>query len=281
MSHLPPGFPFQRTTHLSWLALCLLCGACVHHKELVTFPQETTTFASPEAIINGIQLRVQPDDVLRITVHSFDPIASAPFNIDGVAGQNQNQIMNQGGGGQGAGQGNYTPELFMGYLVAPDGYINFPVLGRLKVDSLTLSEVEYLVSEGVKPYLKDGVVNARFLNFKITVLGEVNSPGYIRISSQRVSMLEVLGLAGDFTPYANRTNVLLIREQDGQRVYQRFNFQDEAVVTSPYFYLQQNDVIYVEPIKAKVATVQDPFARGLTYGTALLSVVTLIIAILN
>lgn len=262
------------------LALCLLLSACVHHKELITFPQETTTFASPEAIINGIQLRVQPDDLLRINVYSFDPLAAAPFNIDGVAGQGQNQgqMMNQGQQGN---EGNYTPELFMGYLVGPDGYINFPVLGRLKVDSLTLAEVEYLVSEGIKPYLKDGVVSARFLNFKITVLGEVHSPGYIRISSQRINMLEALGLAGDFTPYANRTNVLLIREQSGQRIYQRFNFQDEAVITSPYFYLQQNDVIYVEPIKAKVATVQDPFARGLTYGTALLSVVTLFIAILN
>ena len=280
MSHLPLGLPFKRATRLCWLALCLLCGACVHHKELVTFPQETTTFASPEAIINGIQLRVQPDDVLRINVYSFDPIAASPFNIDGVAGQNQNQGMNQGGQGGGS-QGNYTLELFTGYLVGPDGYINFPVLGRLKVDSLTLAEVEHLVSEGVKPYLKDGVVSARFLNFKITVLGEVNSPGYIRISSQRINMLEVLGLAGDFTPYANRTNVLLIRENDGQRIYQRFNFQDEAVITSPYFYLQQNDVIYVEPIKAKVATVQDPFARGLTYGTALLSVVTLLVALLR
>jgi polysaccharide export outer membrane protein len=258
----------------------LLCGACVHHKELITFPEETTQFSSPEAILNGVQLRVQPDDVLRITVHSFDPIAASPFNIDPIGGQaqNQGQMLNQGGQGN---NGNYTPELFMGYLVDPEGYINFPVVGRLKVDSLTIAEVEQLVSDGVKPYLKDGVVNARFLNFKITVLGEVNVPGYIRISSQRINMLEAIGLSGDFSPYANRTNVLLIREQNGRRTYERFNFQDERVISSPYFYLQQNDVLYVEPIKAKVATVQDPFARGLTYGTALLSVVTLLVALLR
>jgi len=147
------------------------------------------------------------------------------------------------------------------------------------VGGLTIAQIENQIAEGIKPYLKDAVVNARFLNFKITILGEVTKPGTIRVSNQRINMLEAIGNVGDFTPYANRTNVLLIREENGQRTYQRFNFQTDEIFRSPYFYLKQNDVLYVEPIRAKVATVQDPFARGVTYGTAFISIITLAIAL--
>jgi polysaccharide export outer membrane protein len=257
--------------------MTLSLGSCVSHKQLVSFPSETAVFNSPEQLLNAVELKIQPDDLLRITVLSFDQEASAPFNIEGQAGAGgqQNGLQQQGGG---IGTSNGF-ELFSGYFVDREGFINFPVLGRLKVAGLTMSEVEKLVSDGVKPYLKDGVVNARFLNFKITFLGEVSRPGTIRLSNQRINMLEALGMAGDFTSYANRTNVLLIREQNGQRFYQRLNFQDPELIHSPYFYLQQNDVVYVEPTQAKVATVSDPFQRFFSYGSAVLSVVTLVIAL--
>lgn len=260
------------------IALLICCfGACVSHKQLITFPSETVVFNSPEQLLNSVELRVQPDDLLRITVLSFDLEASAPFNIENQAGTGGQLIgLQQQSGGIGSSNGF---ELFSGYFVDREGFINFPVLGHLKVAGLTMSEVEELVSDGIKPYLKDGVVNARFLNFKITFLGEVFRPGTLRLSNQRVNMLEALGMAGDFTPYANRTNVLLIREQNGQRLYQRLNFQDPELIHSPYFYLQQNDVIYVEPTQAKVATVSDPFQRFFSYGSAVLSVVTLVIAL--
>jgi polysaccharide export outer membrane protein len=241
---------------------------------LVSFNSETTQFPAEEGISNSLELRVQPDDLLRITVSSFNPEAVAPFNIEIPNQQNMQmagQIQNS--------QGNYMLELFNGYFVDREGYISFPVLGRLKVQGLTLLEVERLVTEGTKPYLKDPVVNVRFLNFKVTVTGEVARPGVIRVSNQRMTILEAIGNAGDFTPYANRTNVLLIREEDGKRFYHRFNFQQEDLFKSPYFFLKQNDVIYVEPIRAKVATVQDPFARGVTYGSAFISIITLAVAL--
>lgn len=226
-------------------------------------------------MLNAVELRLQPDDLLHISVQSFDMEASAPFNPGQQAGGNQQfmQIGQAGGGGiNGA-------ELFSGYFVDREGFINFPVLGRLRVGGLTISEIEHLISESIKPYLKDGVVNVRFLNFKITFLGEVSRPGILRLSNQRITLLEALGQAGDFTPYANRTNVLLIREQNGQRIYQRLNFQDPMLTQSPFFYLQQNDVIYVEPTQAKVATVSDPFQRFFSYGSAVLSVVTIVLAL--
>ena len=250
-------------------------SACVHHRELISFPADQIVFTSPEQLSNAISLRAQPDDLLRITVFSFNLEAAAPFNIEPVQSQGNNQMMQQLNNAQ----GNYPLELFNGYFVDQEGFINFPVLGRLKVGGLTIAQIEKLIAEGTQPYLKDAVVNARFLNFKITILGEVTKPGTIRVSNQRINMLEAIGNVGDFTPYANRTNVLLIREENGQRTYQRFNFQTNEIFHSPYFYLKQNDVLYVEPIRAKVATVQDPFARGVTYGTAFISIITLAIAL--
>ena len=250
--------------------------SCVSHKQLVVFPSESTVFNSPEQLLNAVELRVQPDDLLHISVQSFDMEASAPFNPGQQQGGNMQMNMQMGQIGGGGFNG---AEIFSGFFVDREGYINFPVLGRLKVAGLTLLETERLVSEGVKQYLKDGVVNVRFLNFKITFLGEVVRPGILRLSNQRVNLLEALGMAGDFTSYANRTNVLLIREQNGQRFYQRLNFQDPTLMQSPYFYLQQNDIIYVEPTQAKVATVSDPFQRFFSYGSAVLSVVTLVIAL--
>lgn len=254
----------------------LSSAACVTHKQLVVFPSESTVFNSPEQLLNAVELRIQPDDLLHVSVQSFDEEAAAPFNPGQQTGVGMQMNMQMG---QAGGIGFNGAELFSGFFVDREGCINFPVLGRLKVVGLTLAETERLISEGVKQYLKDGVVNVRFLNFKITFLGEVQRPGTLRLSNQRVNLLEALGMAGDFTPYANRTNVLLIREQYGQRLYQRLNFQDPLLIQSPYFYLQQNDVIYVEPTQAKVATVSDPFQRFFSYGSAILSVVTLVIAL--
>lgn len=256
------------------LGLLLLVSSCVQHKELVSFPSESTNFAPQDTLANSIELRVQPDDLLRITVFSYNPEAVAPFNIE-VPNQQNMQMMGQATNAQ----GNYPIELFNGYFVDKEGYLSFPVLGRLKVEGLTTAEVEKLITEGTKLYLKDAVVNVRFMNLKVTVTGEVSRPGVIRVTNQRMTVMEAIGNAGDFTPYANRTNVLLVREERGKRYYHRLNFQKEDLFKSPYFYLRQNDVIYVEPIRAKVATVQDPFARGVTYGSAFISIITLAVAL--
>jgi polysaccharide export outer membrane protein len=262
---------------LTSLSLLLGLSACVQHHQLVSFPAKTSPFPATEALLNNIELRAQAHDLLRISVHSFNPEAAAPFSLDPLgAQQNQQMMIQQQGGGN---QGNYGMELFNGYMVDPEGYINFPVLGRLKVGGLTLGQIDTLVTTATQPYLKDAVVNVRFLNLKITVLGEVGNPGIVRISNPRINLLEALGNAGDFTPYANRTNVLLIREENGQRTYQRLNFQAADLFRSPYFYLRQNDILYVEPLQAKVATVADPVQRAVSYGSGVLSIVTLLLAI--
>jgi len=255
-----------------YLFLLMALSSCVSHQELINFNETTLPENSPEQILNAMNIRIQPEDLLRITVHSFDPAAAAPFNIE----QEGAQQRMQGGGGQG---GSNQMEFFMGYFVDQTGFIDFPVLGRIPVAGMTLEEAKLDILDRLAIYLKDPAVNIRYLNFKVTVLGEVNQPGTIRMSNKRVTLLEALGMAGDLTNYAQRNNILVIREKDGVRTYERLDLQSDEIFTSPYFYLQQNDVIYIEPLRARVATVADPAQRIISYSTAALSLITLVIAL--
>lgn len=258
--------------------LALVFSSCVQHRQLINFNEADLPEDTPEQIVNAMNLTIQPEDLLRIDVHSIDPLAAAPFNPGtGPDGQRpQNMQMMQGNQGQG---GNYMLELFQGYMVDQNGYIDFPVLGQLKVEGLTIEEAKGQIYELLQEYLKDPVVEMRFLNLKITILGEVNGPGVQRLSNKRVTLLEALGMAGDLSDYANRNNVLVIREEEGRRTYTRLDLQSAEIFTSPYFYMQQNDVIYVEPIQARIATVADPAQRIISYTTAGLSLISLIIAL--
>lgn len=282
---------YPTTTLWTLLLLAVLTGSgCVQHKVLVSFPEEKITVTSADALFESMTMRVQPNDLLRINVGSYDWEAARPFNLDQLAmpgivgGQINPGIMQQGQGQQNAnpqlqGQSGIGQEPFQGLLVDQFGYINFPVLGLIKVDSLSLTEVEEKIKAQVLTYLKDPVVTARFMNLKVSVLGEVSRPGFVRFTNPRTTLLEAIGLAGDFTYYANRTNILVIREESGKRNYYRVNLQDNSLITSPVYYLRQNDLVYVEPIRARVATVQDPFSRALTYGTTILSVLTIILTL--
>lgn len=270
--------PDLKTQVSRWpLALLVLFlvffSSCVRHPELINFNTANLPDNTPEQIVNAMNLTIQPEDLLRIQVHSIDDTAAMPFNMERDNQQNM-QLANQAGEG-----GNYAIELFQGYLVDQDGFIEIPTLGRIKVEGMTLEEAKKKILELVNPYLNDPTVSMRFLNLKITVLGEVNSPGIKRLSNKRVTLLEALGMAGDLSLYANRTNILIIREEEGRRTYMRLNLQSAEIFTSPYFYMQQNDVIYVEPIQARIATVADPAQRIITYSSAGLSIITLIIAL--
>lgn len=254
------------------LLLALLTTSCVTHESLISFEDGVPTTAA-ELIENQPPLRIQANDLLRIQVHSLNEKAVAPFNIEGT-GQNGNQQMMMGGQQGGAGL-----ERFIGYYVDESGGIDFPVVGRIQLEGLTTEAAKEKIRNLVLPYVTDAVVNVRFLNFKVTVLGEVNLPGVLQLTNQRVTILEALGQAGDLTDYARRDNILIMRELDGERTYARLNLQDYDIFQSPYFYLRQNDVIYVEPQQARVATVADPAQRLISYSSGLLSIVTLIIAL--
>ena len=266
--HSPPSTPHSPLVTLHPLLLTILLSVtlvsgCARHKDLVNFQEASFPVDVASAIPNYADARIQPQDILRITVHSFNDLAAKPFNIE-------NPGLNVGGGQ------NMQFLLLQGYLVNSDGMINFPVLGEVPVAGLSLVEATELLQSQLRDYLEDGVVNMRFLNFRYTVFGEVNIPGTYTTMNPRITLLEAIGTAGDLTPYANRETVLLVREENGQRTFTRINLKESDLFTSPWFYLRQNDVIYIEPTKARIATVQDPIFRWISLGSATISLVAII-----
>lgn len=211
---------------------------------------------------------IQPDDILNITIQTVDPEATAAVNQKSVteaalAASSASNVGNQ---------------EISGFLVDKNGEVEIPMLGTIKVAGLTTFEARRVIREKAKSYFVEPAVQVRFANFKVTLIGEVSRPATYNMPNERVSILDALGLAGDLTIYGKRENVLLIRDTGrGEKEMVRFNLNSSNIFQSPYFYLKQNDVIYVEPNKAKVAATDA--ARNRTYAimTSAFSVITIII----
>ncbi|PHN01507.1 polysaccharide biosynthesis/export family protein [Flavilitoribacter nigricans] len=255
--------------HIAFLLL-LSTTSCVTHSELLNFSQGEPFPDQPETISELPQLKIQPDDLISIKVHALEePAAAIPYNIDPL-----NANVNNLGGS------NVRP--LIGYLVDRDGFITFPVLGRLYIGGMTTTGVENLIIGLLKPdELKDPMVSVRLINFRITVLGEVSNPGTFSVATERITILDALGLAGDLQPYANRTNILITREQNGERFFGRINLQDRNIFESDFFYLKQNDFVYVEPLPERTASLRDQTQRLLPYISAGITVITFILTLTN
>jgi len=212
--------------------------SCASRKDIVYFQDEPI---SEEILMSEPkQLLYKPDDILTINVSALDPDTVRPFNLPVVSNNTTNVTSAQG-------------QLQMQtYLVDYDGNIEFPVLGKIKVSGLTRTELTSLLVEKISTMATDPIVNVRLANFTITIIGEVSRPGTFTIQDERITVLEALGLANDLTIFGKRKNVKLIREIDGKKKFAYIDLTSVNVVNSPVYYLQQNDVIYVEPNKAKV-----------------------------
>lgn len=218
--------------------LVTLFNSCASRESIVYFQDEMISGEIQQNTTN-FQIRFKPDDLLTIDVSALDPDAARPFNLPAVS-YNNSVISARG-------------DLKMQtYLIDSEGHIEFPVLGTLKLGGLTRSEANIMLKEKLTEYIKNPIVNIRLANFTVTVLGEVNRPGTYNIQDERVSVSEALGLAGDLTIYGKRNNVFLIREVDGKKRFAKLDLTSINIVNSPYYYLTQNDVLYVEPNKAKV-----------------------------
>ncbi|MBF9252533.1 polysaccharide biosynthesis/export family protein [Pontibacter sp. 172403-2] len=242
----------------------LLFVSCTSPKNLAYFSDLPENSTYSEKITNETEPKIQPDDLLSITVTSLNPEANALFN-KGVLLSGNNSA---------SGSNRISDE---GYLVNSDGEIEFPVLGKVKLGGLTKEEARTKLVKELNKYLKDPAVNIRFLNFRVTVIGEVNDPATFTIPSEKINILEALGLAGDMTLYGKRENVLLIREENGIRKMTRINLNSKDAFNSPYFYLQQNDVVYVEPNKVRQVQATTN-TRNITLLFSVISVTTLIIS---
>ncbi|MCX6218968.1 polysaccharide biosynthesis/export family protein [Spirosoma sp.] len=240
---------YARTPLLIALALVTLLSGCVSSKKLVYFQSPSTTSDSIK-LLNRFSPTIQPNDILSVRVSSLSPEASNFFNPLSAT-ISPDRLTTQA-------TASALPEL-SGYLVNADGTLELPLLGKVPVGGLTTSQATDLIRNQLKTYLKEPTVVIRNQNFRVSVMGEVARPSLFTIPNERITMLEALSLAGDITIFGRRDNVLLIREVNGVRTFTRIDLTSRALFSSPYYYLQPNDVLYVEPGKSRIASADRTF----------------------
>ncbi|WP_257666583.1 polysaccharide biosynthesis/export family protein [Parapedobacter tibetensis] len=215
----------------------LFASSCGSRQKMVYFNNLPDTAIYHTSIPAIAEPTIQPGDVLRIKVNSLNPETNRLFNAGTLQTAEESRYSS-------AEEGNVSGE---GYLVNADGFISFPVIGQIQLEGLTRDQARVKLVGLVGEYVKEPIINIRFSNFRITVVGEVKRPATFTVPNERINIIEALGLAGDLTEFGKRENVLLIRESEGQRTLVRLNLNDKETLNSPYFFLRQNDVLYVEP----------------------------------
>ncbi|TPE39989.1 polysaccharide biosynthesis/export family protein [Pontibacter mangrovi] len=229
--------------NLIYLFALLFISSCGPTRNLAYFSDLQEQAVYKEEVTNATEPKIQADDLLSISVTSLNPEANAVFN-KGV-------IPPAGTITDFSASNRATNIHSEGYLVDKNGNIEFPVLGKVAIGGLTKEEAKAKLAAALDEYLKDPIVNIRYLNYRVTVIGEVSRPSTFTIPSEKINILEALGMAGDMTAFGKRENVLIIREGNGERTMARVNLNNKEMLNSPYFYLQQNDVVYVEPDRMK------------------------------
>lgn len=250
---------------------CLYLSACTSSKNISYFKDVPDTLAQKKEItqVTYITPVIQPDDILQVSVQTLDP------NVGSLSIQQGNSTLPSGSASlnnPASGSG------VNGFIVDKQGYVILPLLGKIKAQGKTTDEIRDEIHAKALEFYKDPIVNVRYANFKITVLGEVARPSSYVMPNEKVSLLDALGAAGDLTIYGKRENVLLVRDKNGKKEFARFNLNNSNLFTSPYYYLQQGDLIYVEPNRAKVVSTDAARLRAITIITSAVSLVTIIIA---
>lgn len=217
----------------------ILLFSCASRKDVVYY--QNIDSLGIQAKSNSYEVKIQPDDLLSIIVSAEDPEIAVPFNLRTVSIVTPN--------GQNRATGQETMQL---YLVDANGTIDFPVLGKLKVSGLSRTEVTKMFQDKISVYIKNPIINFRITNFKISVQGEVNVPGTYTLDSERITLIEALTKASDLTVYGKRDNILIIRDIEGVKTFNRVDITKADFINSPFYYLAQNDVVYVEPNKTRI-----------------------------
>lgn len=259
-----------------WLLLLpFLLTACQSYKKVPYF-QNVEVVNEAEQQEKLYDAKIMPKDLLTIVVSCTNPELAIPFNLTvasnaGIAVSTSSYVT--------------TQPVLQPYLVDNEGNINFPVLGELKLGGLTKREAEQLIIDKLKPYMKETpIVTVRMVNYKISVIGEVTRPGTFTISNEKVNLLEALAMAGDMTVYGLRDNVKLIREDaNGKQQIVTLDLNNAETILSPYYWLQQNDIIYVTPNKAKARNSDVGNSTSLWFSATsiLVSIVSLLVNILK
>jgi len=249
---------------LYYLLILLALSSCGTYKTVPYFQDLDRTQLSSQKIENSGPLTIQPADILGINVNSRNPESSSIFNynLNRVTGNNYDLS---------------SSNPVTGYQVNDKGEINLPLIGSMKVAGLSTYELTEKLTITLLTYFKDPVVNIRILNFKVSILGDVQRPNLYTLQNERTTITQALSLAGDLNITAMRKNVVLIREENGVRKFVPMDLTSKHIYESPYFYLKNNDEIYVQPDRSKYATVD----RGYRVTTLLLSGLSIIAIVLS
>jgi polysaccharide export outer membrane protein len=254
--------PFSNFSVFTALLAGLLFQSCISHEKLVNFRDETPEDLLVAQYVPDVKkIIIQNDDILSITVSTFDSTAARVFNKSVSAAGDDGSFIGQG------------------YLVDEDGYIEFPVLGKIKLLGMTRELAKDTIKNRLLTYLRDPVVDVRFLNLHVSVMGEVKQPSLYTFPDERFTILEALTMAGDMTDFADRSQILVIREHDKLREFGVVDLTSARAFESPYFYLTQNDVVYVKPLKEKGRVLQDPMSKILAITSIAVSLATVVVAL--
>ena len=213
------------------ITVCFLFFSCASRKDYVYVQNidAASTYAATD-----YEMKLKPDDLLKINVTAENPEVAVPFNLSQLP------------------TGAITYAEGQNYLIDHLGFINFPIIGKIKLAGLTTSDANKQLVKVISEYIKNPTIDVRILNFKISVLGEVTKPGSYYVQGERISVFEGLSLAGDLGVYGKRKNVLIIHEEDGKKTYNRVDITKADFLNSPQYYLSQNDIIFVEANKTKI-----------------------------
>lgn len=232
--------------------VAFLLSSCGNPKYITYFqktPGERDSINLPAAYI----VKIQPGDILSIYVTSLNPAASSFFNPYAGGNISQDPATAVGTNFDANSAVRLARNGAAGYIVDEEGMVEIPLIGTLKLSGLSTSQARNLIKGKLTNLLKEPIVNVQLLNFKISVLGEVNRPSSYVIPNERISLPDALTMAGDLTIYGKRTNIMVIREEMGVKQFANVDLTSREIFTSPYYYLHPNDIVYVEPVKARSA----------------------------
>lgn len=263
----------QNKTLFRNLLLCLIAlsaASCASQKRLAYF--RTVDASSADTINAHYVVKEEPTvmkgDQLMISISALDPEAAAPFNLPTATFQSPaNDLVT-------------TTQTLQRYTVDKEGNIEMPVLGDVHVAGMTKTELIEELKTRLEPLLKDPIITVSFGNFYVSVLGEVKNPGKYQVLADRCTLLEALAMAGDMTIYGKRQNVLITRETDGKLEFARINLNEPTAFASPFFFLQQNDVVFVEPNNARALASQN-ISLYLSMLTSMASMATVIVSVVR
>jgi len=249
------------------LIICCLDSSCVSNKKIAYFQDIQAVDKAP---LNGatkfIEPVIQPDDIVSVNIFTLNPQSGAIINqaatTPSLGGNTNGSLSTQS----------------TGFLVDKNGEIELSLIGKIKIAGLTTYQAKELIRDKVSQFYKEPNVQLRFVNFKVSVLGEVNSPSAYTLPNEKVTILDALSLAGDLTIYGRRENILVVRDNDGKKEFARLNLNSSEIFNSPFYYLKQNDVVYVEPNKRKISATNSAQLQTISLITSVISVLVLTIS---